>query len=95
MDVTPDRILAYVRRRQEEKAANATINRELAAFKRMFWLAKAGRKWRGAPPSTMLEERNVRTGFFEPDQFRAVLAHLPAGPDAGSRGGVHHGLAHQ
>lgn len=26
----------------------------------------------------MLQEHNVRTGFFEPDQFASVLRHLPA-----------------
>jgi hypothetical protein len=26
----------------------------------------------------MLREDNVRTGFFEPDQFTAVRSHLPA-----------------
>jgi hypothetical protein len=25
----------------------------------------------------MLQERNVRTGFFEREQFEAVRAHLP------------------
>ncbi len=26
----------------------------------------------------MLKEKNVRTGFFEPEQYQSVLAHLPA-----------------
>ena len=26
----------------------------------------------------MLQEQNARSGFFEPDQFREVLANLPA-----------------
>ena len=26
----------------------------------------------------MLAEHNARTGFFEPEQFEAVCAHLPA-----------------
>jgi integrase len=75
--ITTDRVLAYVRHRQEEEAANATINRELAALKRMFSLGIKAGKVATRPHIDMLEERNTRTGFFEPSQFRAVLAHLP------------------
>jgi hypothetical protein len=79
-DITTDRVLRYVRQRQEnDQAANGTVNRELAALKRMFTLGVRARKITGAqrPYIGMLEERNTRTGFFEPDQFRAVVAHLP------------------
>jgi hypothetical protein len=37
--ITSDRVTAYVAHRQEEKAASATINGELAALSRMFVLA--------------------------------------------------------
>jgi len=76
--ISTERTLAYVRHRQEQQAANATINRELAALKRMFRLGeKAGRVVR-RPYIDMLQERNARTGFFERSEFDAVLAHLPA-----------------
>ncbi len=75
--ITPDRVIAYVRHRQEQKAANATINRELAALKRMLRLGEISGKVARRPHIAMLEERNVRTGFFEPEQFRAVVAALP------------------
>jgi hypothetical protein len=39
-DLTTDRITAYVAAHQAAMAANATINRELAALKRMFRLAE-------------------------------------------------------
>ena len=78
VDVTTDRITAYVAARQAEKAANATINRELAALKRMFRLGERAGKVAARPYVPMLEERNTRKGFFEADQFRGVLAHLPA-----------------
>ena len=75
--ISTERILAYIRRRQEQEAANATINQELAALKRMFRLGeKAGRVVR-RPYIDMLQERNARTGFFERKEFDAVLAHLP------------------
>jgi hypothetical protein len=38
VDITSGRIKEYVVLRQEQKAANATINRELSALKRMFSL---------------------------------------------------------
>src|SRR5215467_16096799 len=75
--ISTERTLAYVRHRQEHPAANATINRELAALKRMFRLGeKVGRVVR-RPYIAMLQERNARTGFFERSEFDAVLAHLP------------------
>jgi site-specific recombinase XerD len=36
VDVTSEQLARYVDKRQREMAANATINRELAALKRMF-----------------------------------------------------------
>jgi hypothetical protein len=75
--ISTDRILAYVRHRQQQQAANATINRELAALKRMFRLGeRAGRIVR-RPFIDLLQEHNARTGFFERDEFGAVLAGLP------------------
>ena len=75
IDITEDRLNAYIVFRQEEKAANATINRELAALKRAFRLA--GKKVGMPPRIRMLRENNARKGFFEPEQFKAVLQHLP------------------
>ncbi len=40
--ITPDEVQQYVEHRQKAGAANATINRELAALKRMFSLATMG-----------------------------------------------------
>ncbi|MBI2215742.1 MAG: tyrosine-type recombinase/integrase [Candidatus Rokubacteria bacterium] len=77
VDITPDRITAYVTGRQTEGAANATINRELAALKRMLRLGERAGKVVARPYIAMLEERNTRTGFFEPDEFRAMLRYLP------------------
>jgi integrase len=71
-------VTAYQATRQAEGAANATINRELAALKRMFSLAVKGEKIHRTPHIAMLQEHNVRTGFFEDHQYEAVRAHLPA-----------------
>ena len=78
--ITTADINAYVQRRQEQKAATATINRELAIVKRAYTLSIRGGKLLPAhrPYIAMLQEHNVRTGFFEADQFTAVKALLPA-----------------
>ena len=76
--VTSADVRAYQAQRQGDGAANATINRELAALKRMFSLAVKGEKIHRAPHIGMLQEHNARTGFFEDHQYEAVLRHLPA-----------------
>ncbi|MGH7484050.1 MAG: tyrosine-type recombinase/integrase [bacterium] len=75
--ITTERILAYVRHRQGPQAANATINRELAALKRMFRLGEKAGKVVRRPYIDMLQEHNARTGFFERAEFDAVLTYLP------------------
>ncbi len=59
-------------------AAAATINRELAALKRAFTLALQAGTLLHVPHIPMLKEDNVRTGFFEREEFEAVQEHLPA-----------------
>ena len=75
--ITSDRISAYVAFRKREGAANATINRELAALRRMFRLGKRAGKIGELPFISLLQEDNIRKGFFEPAQCQAVLRHLP------------------
>ena len=53
------------------------INRELTVLKRMFSLAVEAGKLHRKPHFDMLREDNVRVGFFEREQYEAVLAHLP------------------
>ncbi len=79
VNITTDRIRAYVTKRREEGASNGSINRELAALKRMFNLAsemtppKIGR----VPYIPMLKESNVRQGFFEHNEYLALRRELP------------------
>ena len=62
--------------RQEQRAASATIDRELAALRRAFRLAqKAGMVAFRPEISTLREERQPRE-FFEADQYSAVLENL-------------------
>lgn len=65
-------------RRPMAGVSNAEVNRELALLKRMYSLATQAGKLLYRPHIPMLRENNTRTGFFESEQYRAVLAHLPA-----------------
>jgi integrase len=70
-------VTAYTVRRQEAGAANASVNRELAAMKRAFSLAVKGERLQRMPYIPMLKENNVRKGFVEPGQLDAIQRHLP------------------
>jgi integrase len=77
--ITTPRIKAYIQKRMDVGASNATINRELAALKKMFNLGA-----RCTPPKVahvpyipMLEEDNVREGYFEHGDFLALRDALP------------------
>lgn len=78
LSITTTEIRAYAAARQAAGAANATINRELSALKRMFSLAVKDGKLHAKPFIPMLQENNARKGFFEPEQFNDVCSHLPA-----------------
>lgn len=75
--ITTADVQAYIARRQEEKASNGRINRELAALKRMFNLALQAGKIMKKPYMPTLAEDNARQGFFEQWEFEGVLAKLP------------------
>jgi integrase len=78
--ITTADITAYVEHRQKAGAAAASINRELAILKRAYTLAIRGGKLLPAhrPYIAMLAEHNVRTGFFEAEQFSSVKGRLSA-----------------
>lgn len=75
--ITTTDVRAYTDHRQRAGASNAEINRELAILKRAYTLAVQAGRLLYRPHIPMLEEHNVRTGFFEPAQFRSVREHLP------------------
>jgi integrase len=77
-NITTSDIRAYVAARQAAKASNGEINRELSALKRMYTLAVQAGKLHGKPYIPMLQENNVRRGFFEREQFESVRRALPA-----------------
>ncbi len=70
---------AYIDNRMNEGLSNASINRELAALKRMFHLAAqcTPSKVSMIPYIPMLKESNVRKGFFELEEYKALKEVLP------------------
>lgn len=77
IDITTASVERYKTLRLKDGSAPATINRELAALKRMFRLGLRQGMIATMPYISMLAEHNVRKGFFELDQFQAILKHLP------------------
>jgi integrase len=75
--ITTDRIRAFVTKRQSEGAPNSTINRSLAALRRMFSLAIHDAKLKDAPFIPMLKEPPARRGFLEFADFQKLRAELP------------------
>jgi integrase len=75
--ITSELISRYIESRQQQGAKNATINRELAALKRMFRLGM-----QATPPKVLripriprLREDNVRTGFLEDGHYRKIVGY--------------------
>jgi integrase len=80
IEITTERIRAYTIRRRDQGASNGSINRELAALKRMFNLAAkmTPPKVARVPYIPMLRENNVRKGFFEHHEYLALRRELPS-----------------
>src|SRR5580765_4006795 len=72
-DITDEALTAYVTQRRKQGAALATVKLELAALRRAFRLARV----KDRPEFPSLSPKNVRKGFFEEPDLRAVLQHLP------------------
>jgi integrase len=74
--LTTGQVEVYKARRLEAGAAPASVNRELAILGRMSTLARHQYGLIAPFRVAKLEERNVRTGFFEEDAFAAVCRYL-------------------
>jgi integrase len=77
LDISEGAIERYKADRKVDGASNASINRELAALKRMYRLGKKQKKVQYIPEFDKLTENNRRHGFFEDDVWQKVEAELP------------------
>jgi hypothetical protein len=68
---------AFAARRLEAKAAAAEINRELAIVRRVSVSGRSRQVSRPSAEVPVLQERNVRSGFFDDEMIEAVKARLP------------------
>ena len=74
--LTTRTVEGYKAARLKEHAAPATVNRELAALRRMASLARAQDGLVVPFVIVMFEERNARKGFFESEAFNVVCQQL-------------------
>lgn len=74
MDVRAYTIQKYIDHRLEQGPAIATINRELAALRRMYSLGIRQEKIYRMPPICALKENNIRTGFIDDAEYRQLVA---------------------
>lgn len=79
-DISTAKVKEYIIQRLDQKAKNATINRELSALKRAFSLATecTPPKASQVPHIPMLDEKNTRKGFFEHKDYLKLIEALPA-----------------
>lgn len=74
-DISTDTLTAYKAARLKEHAKPSSVNYDLTMLRRGFRLGR--NRVPARPDFELLHVNNTRKGFFEPDQFRAVLAQLP------------------
>ena len=80
VNISTAKIKEYINSRLESGAANGTVNRELAALKRMFKIGaeETPPKVDRVPHIPMLKEAMPRKGFFEHKDYLKILKELPS-----------------
>jgi len=80
IEITTAKIKEYITDRLNSGMANGTINRELAALKRMLKLGaeETPPKVDRVPHIPMLKEAPPRKGFFEREDYLEILKKLPS-----------------
>lgn len=74
--LTKQRIDEYATNRLDAGASRATVNYELAVLRRMLTLAVQANRLPTRPTISTPDPRNAREGFFEADDFAAVVNEL-------------------
>lgn len=77
VNISADRLSGYVRDRLGAKAAPSTVRNELNVLRRAFRLARRAGRVTQVPEFPQLRVSNTRTGFFEAEDFAALLTELP------------------
>jgi len=75
--IDTDAMVEFTKKMQAEGKADSTINRSLAALRRMFHLAKEGRKISEIPHFPMLKEAAPRKGVLKHECYPLLLGALP------------------
>ena len=76
-EIDADVVRKFIVNQQGQGLSNASINRSIAALKRMFNLAKQDGKLQNVPYFPMLKESSPRAGFLEREQYEALSRSLP------------------
>ncbi len=71
------RLLRYKNDRLAEGASPSTVRYELSLIRTGLVVAHKAGLVDSVPPLPSLKVENVKTGFFEPEDYAALLAHLP------------------
>jgi len=71
-------IRQFIADQQQRAKSNGSINRSLAALKRMFSIARQDGKLRATPYIPMLKEAPPRSGFLEREGYDALRLALPS-----------------
>ena len=75
--LTSDFASRFVRERKADGVGNASINRSLAALRRMLTIAKRAKKIHDIPYIEFLKEPPARKGFLTVEKFDELIALLP------------------
>ena len=76
-DIDARTIRRFAKQQQDAGLSNGSINRSISALRRMFHLAHQDERLTRLPYFPMLKEAMPRQGFFEKEEFAALVRELP------------------
>lgn len=76
--ITPEWVRGFIRKRTEEKAGSAMVNRSLQAIRRGFNILREEGKLAIVPKIKLMKEPAARRDFLEPTKFEELLNALPS-----------------